>query len=618
MRYKEEKKEKIKVTFLPEGKKVTLISPISLKEAINKANIDFRFPCGGKGLCGKCKVKVEGNVNSPTSKEKEVISDFLNKGYRLACQVILKGDAQVEIPASSLISDLQILTEYSKEKLKIDPSVKKLYIHLPKPTLEDQISDVTRIKREFEKKGFGRLKVELDIAKKIPYLLRKSDFKVTLVVDDGELIALEKNDTRGKNFGVAFDIGTTTLVGTLVDLDTGEKVATKALLNPQISYGDDVISRISYIQENPNRLAELQREVLEGINKIISDLQKTTGVKKENIYQATFVGNTVMQHLLLGINPLNLALYPYVPVIQDPVVVQSFKIGVNINPFGKVYIFPNIAAFIGGDTVGVILATGLHQKNKKIRLAVDIGTNGEIVLSYKGKLIAASTAAGPAFEGARITQGMWAQKGAIEKVKLEEGKVIVQTIGGGEPQGICGSGLIDIVSELYREGIIDISGRIKSPEEQPDVWKKRVVRDENGSKFILVEREKKPHLFISQKDIREFQLAKAAICTGIKMLLMFSNIEREHIEEVLIAGAFGNYINIQNAFQIGLFPTFPNAEIKNVGNAASMGAIKALLSKTYRKEAEKIPSQVQYVELAANPHFQDILTESILLGEQGN
>jgi len=239
-------------------------------------------------------------------------------------------------------------------------------------------------------------------------------------------------------------------------------------------------------------------------------------------------------------------------------------------------------------------------------------------LSYKGKLIAASTAAGPAFEGARITQGMWAQKGAIEKVKLEEGKVIVQTIGGGEPQGICGSGLIDIVSELYREGIIDISGRIKSPEEQPDVWKKRVVRDENGSKFILVEREKKPHLFISQKDIREFQLAKAAICTGIKMLLMFSNIEREHIEEVLIAGAFGNYINIQNAFQIGLFPTFPNAEIKNVGNAASMGAIKALLSKTYRKEAEKIPSQVQYVELAANPHFQDILTESILLGEQGN
>jgi len=610
------KDKKIEVTFLPSGKKVTFYNKsISLKEAIKRAGINFPFPCGGKGLCGKCRVKITGKVNPPTAKEKETISHWLEKGYRLACQTTIKENVEVEIPVSSLISTLQILTEDSGEIPKVDPFIQKVYLPTSPPTLENQISDISRIKEQLKERGFNDLKVELDLIRKIPSILRKSKFKVTAVLNGKEIITVEKGDTRGEKFGLAFDIGTTTIVGTLIDLDTGDRVANKAILNPQIPYGDDVISRISYLQTNPKGLRELQKKIVGGINEIIQHLTETNGIRKDNIYEAIFLGNTVMQHFLAGINPLNLALYPYVPVVQESISIKSSRLGIKINPGTRVYIFPSIAAFVGGDTVGVILATGLHQVDKKIRLAVDIGTNGEIVISRNGKLVVASTAAGPAFEGARISQGMWAQKGAIEKVKLKEGEVMVEVIGGGEPQGICGSGLVDAVSELYREGIIDNSGRIKPRKEQSKLWQGRIKEENQNSKFILVERKDDVPIFISQKDIREFQLAKAAICAGIKILLKTLGIKEDEVEEVLIAGAFGNYINLQSAYRVGLFPFFPAAEVKAIGNAASMGAIKALICRACRHEAERIPSLAHYVELAAQPDFQNILAESLFLGK---
>lgn len=611
-----EQKQKIKVAFLPSGKEVNFYRPTSLKEAINKAEIDFPFPCGGKGKCGKCRVKIKGNLNPPTSQEKKIIPDALSDGYRLACQSILQGDAEVEIPVSSLVSDLKFLTEDTEEEIKANSSIKKIYLHLSNPTLEDQASDITRIRRELKREGLNQLKVGLDVAKKVPSILRKGDFKVTLVLDNNELVTLEEGDTRGDNFGLALDVGTTTLAGTLVDLDTGKRMAGKTMLNPQINYGDDVVSRVSYLQENKGGLRELQNRVLRGINKIIEDLIKETGIQRENIYQATVVGNTVMQHLLTGLNPLHVALYPYVPVIQDSIYTQSSSIGIKINPLGRVFVFPNIAAFVGGDTVGVILSTGMHRINKKIRLTIDIGTNGEIVLSHKGKLMAASTAAGPAFEGARISQGMWAQEGAIEKVRLENGEVIVQIIGDGEPRGICGSGLIDAISELYRVGVVDESGRIKPPGEQSGLWAERIVQNGDNSKFILAAKDNQHQVCLTQRDIREFQLAKAAICTGVKMLLSTAKVKKEEVEEVLLAGAFGNYVNIENAYRVGLLPFFPRAEVRNVGNAAGMGAVRVLLSQDQCQEAEKIPSLVQYVELAADPNFQNLLSDSIFLGRK--
>jgi len=612
----ENKKKNLQVSFLPSGKKVTFQKAISLREAIIKAKIDFSFPCGGNGLCGKCKVKVKGNTNPPSLKEKETIPEWLEKGYRLACQTILYGNAEVEIPVSSLISTLRILTEGSEEKFKVDPFVQKIYLSLPPPTLKDQISDVARIKRELRKKGFDQLKIDLRLIKKVPFILRESQFKTTVVLNNKEIINLEEGDTRGKNFGLAFDIGTTTVVGSLIDLDTGNRIATKAILNPQTIYGDDVISRVSYLQNNSKGLLNLQRKIVGGINEIVDYLVNSTGVKRENIYEITLVGNTVMQHLLSGVNPLNLALYPYVPVTQDPINLKSYRLGLKINPLANIYVFPNIAAFVGGDTVGVILATEMHKINNKTKLAIDIGTNGEIVLSHEGKLVAASTAAGPAFEGSRISHGMWAQDGAIEKVRLKDGEVIIDVIGGGRPTGICGSGLIDSISEFYKEGIIDRSGRIKPVKEQSRLWRNRIVEDEEGGRFILWEDGEKSSIFISQKDIREFQLAKAAIYTGIKILLDKLEVKRENVEEVLIAGAFGNYINLESAYNVGLLPKFPNSKVKNVGNAAILGAIKALISRKSRQEAEEIPHLVHYVELAATTNFQDVLTDSIFLGEK--
>ena len=612
----ENKKKNLQISFLPSGKKITFQKAISLREAIIKAKIDFSFPCGGNGLCGKCKVKVKGNTNPPSLKEKETIPEWLEKGYRLACQTILYGNAEVEIPVSSLISTLRILTEGSEEKFKVDPFVQKIYLSLPPPTLKDQISDVARIKRELRKKGFDQLKIDLRLIKKVPFILRESQFKTTVVLNNKEIINLEEGDTRGKNFGLAFDIGTTTVVGSLIDLDTGNRIATKAILNPQTIYGDDVISRVSYLQNNSKGLLNLQRKIVGGINEIVDYLVNSTSVKRENIYEITLVGNTVMQHLLSGVNPLNLALYPYVPVTQDPINLKSYRLGLKINPLANIYVFPNIAAFVGGDTVGVILATEMHKINNKTKLAIDIGTNGEIVLSHEGKLVAASTAAGPAFEGSRISHGMWAQDGAIEKARLKDGEVIIDVIGGGRPTGICGSGLIDAISEFYKEGIIDRSGRIKPVKEQSRLWRNRIVEDEEGGRFILWEDGEKSSIFISQKDIREFQLAKAAIYTGIKILLDKLEVKRENVEEVLIAGAFGNYINLESAYNVGLLPKFPNSKVKNVGNAAILGAIKALLSKKSRQEAEKIPHLVRYVELAATTNFQDVLTDSIFLGEK--
>lgn len=612
----ENKKKNLQVSFLPSGKKVTFQKAISLREAIIKAKIDFSFPCGGNGLCGKCKVKVKGNTNPPSLKEKETIPEWLEKGYRLACQTILYGNAEVEIPVSSLISTLRILTEGSEEKFKVEPFVQKIYLSLPPPTLKDQISDVARIKRELRKKGFDQLKIDLRLIKKVPFILRESQFKTTVVLNNKEIINLEEGDTRGKNFGLAFDIGTTTVVGSLIDLDTGNRIATKAILNPQTIYGDDVISRVSYLQNNSKGLLNLQRKIVGGINEIVDYLVNSTGVKRENIYEITLVGNTVMQHLLSGVNPLNLALYPYVPVTQDPINLKSYRLGLKINPLANIYVFPNIAAFVGGDTVGVILATEMHKINNKTKLAIDIGTNGEIVLSHEGKLVAASTAAGPAFEGSRISHGMWAQDGAIEKVRLKDGEVIIDVIGGGRPTGICGSGLIDSISEFYKEGIIDRSGRIKPVKEQSRLWRNRIVEDEEGGRFILWEDGEKSSIFISQKDIREFQLAKAAIYTGIKILLDKLEVKRENVEEVLIAGAFGNYINLESAYNVGLLPKFPNSKVKNVGNAAILGAIKALISRKSRQEAEEIPHLVHYVELAATTNFQDVLTDSIFLGER--
>jgi uncharacterized 2Fe-2S/4Fe-4S cluster protein (DUF4445 family) len=610
---------KVRVIFRPEKKEIITSIKTSLKELIKKAGIKVNFPCGGKGICGKCKIRVRGKLSPFTSVEKKHLRS-VEKDVRLACQVAIEGDVEVEVYPLSLISFPKILTDRINRKIKIRPLIKKIYLSLTPPNLKDQIADLSRLERHLKNRGVTHPLADLDLVKRLPGVIREGGFKLTAVLEKERLLVVEKGDTRGEKFGVAFDVGTTTVVGILIDLDTGEELATHALLNPQASFGEDVVSRIDFLQSHPEGLKVLQKRIIGAINQIIQRLKKVGEVKKENIYLATFVGNTVMQHLLLGINPTNLALYPYVPVVKRSMQLKATDLGIRINPQGSLYFFPNIAAFVGGDTVAVILATSLFDENsQKVRLAIDIGTNGEIVLAKGKKLVCASTAAGPAFEGARISQGMRAERGAIEKVRLEEGKIIIKVIGEGRARGICGSGLIDASSQFLKEKVIDGSGRLKPSSKAQEEWSGRIIRENNQNGFLLVEKEKAEDgipIVLTQKDIRELQLAKGAICSGIKILLTCLEVERDEVDEVLLAGAFGSYINPESAHLIGLIPTFPKAKVRSVGNAASLGAIMALVSEKDRQQAERISEGIDYVELASFPDFPDILSQAMRFGKQ--
>ncbi len=609
-------RRKVKLHFPSWQKTILVSSGTSLEEALERAEIQIRFPCGGKGMCGKCRIKIKGKVSAPSPAEQKHLC-HLEQGWRLACQTLIEGECRVQVHPLSLVSFPKILTSRISRTITTNPRIHKVHLSLPRPTLEDQVDDLSRVERSLREQGISALASDLELIRKIPLFIRKADLKLTAVVSNGKLFEVEGGDTRGKSFGVAFDIGTTSIVGILVDLDTGQELAANGVLNPQISYGEDIVTRVSFVQSHPNGLKILQKEVIQAINQIIKSLSGKAKVRTENIYEATFVGNTVMHHFLLGINPLNLAIYPYVPAIEKAIRLEASELGIAVNQRGGLLIFPNVAVFVGGDTVGVILATSLFtRRDRKLRLAVDIGTNGEIILAQDGRIVCASSAAGPAFEGARISRGMRAEKGAIERVRLREGRVEVGVIGGGRPRGICGSGLVDAVSELFREKIIESSGRILFPPVKK-IWNRRVIKTEGSSGFVLASENESAGGFpiiLTQNDIRELQLGKGAIRAGIQILLGKLGLQEEGVDEVLLAGAFGSDIDPRSAQNIGLLPTLSGAKVRSVGNAASLGAIMALLSQESWQEAQEISRNVEYVELAALSDFQSALAEGMRIG----
>lgn len=607
---------KVKLHFPGWQKTILVTSGTSLEEALERAEIQIRFPCGGKGICGKCRIKIKGKVSAPSPAEQKHLC-HLEQGWRLACQTLIEGECRVQVHPLSLVSFPKILTSRISRTITTNPRIHKVHLSLPGPTLEDQVDDLSRVERSLGEQGISALASDLELIRKIPLFIRKADLRLTAVVSNGKLFEVEGGDTRGNSFGVAFDVGTTSIVGILVDLDTGQELAANGVLNPQISHGEDIVTRVSFVQSHPNGLKILQKEVIQAINQIIKSLSGKAKVKTDNIYEATFVGNTVMHHFLLGINPLNLAIYPYVPAIEKAVRLKASELGIAINQRGGLLIFPNVAAFVGGDTVGVILATSLFtRRDRKLRLAVDIGTNGEIILAQDGRIVCASSAAGPAFEGARISRGMRAEKGAIERVRLREGRVEVGVIAGGRPRGICGSGLVDAVSELFREKIIDSSGRILFPPVKK-IWNRRVIKREGSSGFLLASENESAGRFpiiLTQNDIRELQLGKGAIRAGIQILLGKLGLQAERVDEVLLAGAFGSDIDPRSAQNIGLLPALSGAKVRSVGNAASLGAIMALLSQESWQEAQEISRNVEYVELAALSNFQSALAEGMRIG----
>ncbi|MGD2250075.1 MAG: ASKHA domain-containing protein [Candidatus Methanofastidiosia archaeon] len=573
-----------RITFQPSGRRISCESGLTVLDAARNAGIPLRAECGGKGLCGKCKIKVSGYPDY-TQKEKEFLTpEELQDGYRLACQVYVTTNVTVEIPESSLLQKQRILIDGVNRKINLDPNVKKIFLKLPDPTLKDNRADIERIRDSVD---HLITRINMDTLKQIPFVLRESDYEVTLVFLGEELAGCEKGDTSHMNYGVAIDIGTTTVVGYLLDLNTGEQVAVCAKMNPQISFGDDVISRINYGRTRKG-LDKLNMCLRVCLLEIIDTLSETAKIPREHIYELSIAGNTCMHHLFLGVSPQGLAVAPYTPVVKEALSVRSDLYG------KRMYVLPVIAGYVGADTVADIISYPLDDE---VRLIIDIGTNCEIVLGTKDRMLACSAAAGPAFEGSHIKYGMRAAPGAIEKVAIND-EVVVETIDDEEAKGIAGSGLISATAEMLRHGIMDPSGRLRTEHE----FSSRI----KDNAFMLTD-----SISLTQKDLREVQLAKGAIFAAQKILLETYKIIFSDLKELVLAGAFGSYIPDESAKMIGLIFDLPAEKIKSIGNAAGAGAKLCLLSKKEREKAREISEEVEYVALSARKDFQKEFTDAM-------
>ena len=617
----------IKVTFIPDEINIEINKGSKLLDVLKKVEIYIDMPCGGEGTCGKCKVLVRKGVPEVSSIEKDFLTEKeIEKGYRLACQARLTHDAIIEIPPEirlniekSFFAKAKGDISGTKKCFPLDTGLLKIFMELEKPSLADQRSDWERIKDGIllyskhmkDPTILSNLSLHLEILKRIPALIREADLKITITILNNEVINIEKGDTTKNIYGIAFDIGTTTVAGYLVNLINGKEIASVARLNPQVKYGDDIISRIGFLQKSENGLQILQEEIVGVVNEIISELTYCAKIDRDDIYKIVFVGNTCMHHLLLSITPVFLAPSPYLPAIRESISLKAGEIpGLLLNQTSEVFLLPNISAFVGADISAGILANELWEKDRNV-LFVDLGTNGEIVLGTKGKLWACSTAVGPAFEGARISSGMRAAKGAIDRIKIKNNSIFYRVIENGEIKGICGSGIIDLIVELLELGIIEkngrLLGRLECSHQINEEIKKRILKNKYGNKFLVMEEERITSgeaIYLTQEDIREVQLAKAAVRAGIKIILKEAKIEEDDLDEILLAGAFGNSFDKKNAIKIGLIPGLPLSRIKNVGNSAGKGAELALCSNMKRQLCEEITKKVKYIELSSNPDFQ--------------
>lgn len=594
------------VKFLPEGKRVYVEKGTTILEAAWKAGADILALCGGRGFCGRCVVQViQGEVSRLTESEHEKIKELGKKGFRLACQCKVDGDSAVivVVPDQSRIRRQRLVIMGREPPMRLDPNVRKIYIELPPPSLHDPRGDDLRLLETLSQLVCQDLSFDYEVARKLPRILRESNWKVTVTFlrSGGRIINIQAGDTRDKNYGVAVDIGTTKLAIFLVNLNDGSVLFAEGSMNPQIKFGEDVMSRITYAMEDDEHLEEVHRAVIMEINRLIEEGLRETGICKEDLYELVAVGNTAMHHFFAGLNPKWTGLSPYSPVISKSFEVNARDLKVNINPAGNIHLLPNVAGFVGADAVADILASELC-KREDIALLVDVGTNTEVMLGNRHEIWACSTASGPAFEGAHIKCGMRAASGAIERVRINEDFDVEYTVIGDEkPRGLCGSGIVDAVAEMLKVGIIDTSGRIVLGEH------KRIRRDAEGRKeFVLVFKEESAHgedIVVTQNDIREIQKAKAAIYAGCKILIMRSNIKKEDISEIMVAGAFGSYLDPASVRLIGMIPELKNVEISFLGNTAGSGARMCLKSMEKRREAEKIASIVKYVELAIDPSF---------------
>ena len=598
------------IDFEPVGRRGECEKGESLLACAHRLGVGISSICGGRGTCRSCKVQVlRGTVSEPTSNEQEALpSEELKEGWRLACQTYPTRDCKLTVPRESMTTPQRIQVEGLEIAVQPEPPVRAYALQLSAPSLSAPHADVDRLLEALNQEHPLHCgKVDINVLRSLSAQLRSCDWKCQAVVRNDEVITLVP--WTAHPLGLAIDLGTTKIAGYLVDLSDGRVLAGKGIMNPQISLGEDIISRMTVVIQSPDEGVRIQKLAVEGINELSTGLCTEGNVNTEEIVEAVVVGNTAMHHLFLGLPVRQLALSPFVPAVSRALDVKARELGLRIAPGAYVHLLSNIAGFVGADHVAMLLATEVEQAAGPI-VALDIGTNTEVSLIKHGEITAVSCASGPAFEGGHIKDGMRAATGAIERLRIADGSVQYQTINQAPPMGICGSGILDALSQLYLAGIIDEGGRILDNHPR--------VRTYKGQReFVLVgeeERGGQPAITITQRDVRELQLAKAAIRAGIQVLLETNSCSEEEMKQVIIAGAFGTYIDVASAMAIGMLPSLPLNRFRQVGNAAGMGAKLALISLSERAKAQGIASRVKYIELGSAPNFEQTFIQASYLG----
>ncbi len=610
---------RVLLRFAPSSREARVPPGVSVFDAASWNGIAIDSTCGGHGTCRKCKVQLTSGSAPVTSHDQRTFTAAeIKDGWRLACLVKTTVDLDIHVPP--LVTRPKAATVGVGRQVILRPAVQKRYLELDEPTLQDQRTDLQRVLDAIDDL---ELTADLHVLRQLPKVLRDNDFKVTAVVVDEALVDVEGGDTSDRRFGIAFDLGTTTVVATLLDLATGTPVAVESMLNKQQPFGADVITRISATMMDPAALPRLRALAQETLAELASDVCREGGIELSEVLEVAVAGNATMTALLLGVDPEPLGVAPFIQSTATWPPLPASEVGLDLHPGARAVIFPALGAYVGGDIVAGMLAAGM-DRDKRTRLFIDVGTNCEIVLSDGDTIVSTAAPAGPAFEGGAIRCGMRASDGAIETVRIaaepdeETPPVVLGVIGDTTPRGLCGSGLVDAVAELAKVGLLDVSGRF-IPD---DVATQRLPHLADRLTAIGKERvfvlhrhtEDEPaeeSVYLSQRDVRELQFAKGAIATGWALLCDEIGVEQADIQQVLLAGSFGSYLSPASAVRIGLVPKLSVLRIVSAGNVAGEGAKMVLLSSRERAGAEALLKEVHYVELSDRPEFNDRFVEQL-------
>jgi uncharacterized 2Fe-2S/4Fe-4S cluster protein (DUF4445 family) len=612
-----------KVSLLPSDITLEVPTGTLISEAIQQAGLDLSQPCGGQGRCGRCAVMIEGEGARRRSTIRLSEKDIA-EGFALACQTVVEGDVVITIPEQERI-ERRLVTDKSAGKVELplayDPAtlqnIRSLQIELSPPTLQDNQDDLGRVEKALEEHGFKDVATPLPVLRKLGQTLRDCEWKPWLLleledVESGRARLIDICDTEPQPMGLALDIGTTTVTAYLVDLSTGLVQTSAAEYNGQIARGEDIISRIIYASKTEDSLQELGRLVRDTVETLLERIRRRTGVEPSDIHKVTVVGNTTMLHLFLGLPSASIRLTPYIPAVNHPPRFTAGELDLPFHPLASVDSLPCVASYVGADITAGVLAAGVAEA-EQLTLFIDVGTNGEIVLGTKDWMVTCACSAGPAFEGAGVVDGMRATTGAIEEVWIHSQtyEPTCRVIGGGPPCGICGSGLISLLSELFVTGILDRGGNFKLDLENP-----RVREGEHGPEYVVAwgeEAETGKDISLTKVDVDNLMRAKAAIYAGFNVLASSVGVDIADVQQVLVGGAFGKYINVENAVKIGLLPDLPWDRFHFLGNTAVRGSYMALLSHEARSKIERISEGMTYVELSADNTFFDAFTAALFL-----